>query len=259
MKTITYYLDKVIIGQILADGHVEKTGKNCRLSFSFGTNYEDYANWMYLILKNYCPNSVYSVLSTSKDKKYINYRLKTSTLTVFNKYRDIFYTENNGKYTKIVPNNIDKLLCPIVLAHLIMSDGTFSDSDNRIRIYTNQSSISECKMLANAITKNCNVECKVIFDRVGHSGNKQYILTIGKNQLTKLQNLVQFHMHHSMLYRVEIKSNSLFAKLIKSIEPNKNWMNCRKSCNYLICIEVCYIIIHLCLWHSEFVIKTFND
>ena len=44
MTTITQYLHKVIIGQILADGHVEKTGKNCRLSFSFGTAYFDYAN-----------------------------------------------------------------------------------------------------------------------------------------------------------------------------------------------------------------------
>lgn len=44
MKNITNYINKVIIGQILADGHVEKTGKNCRLSFSFGTNYQEYAN-----------------------------------------------------------------------------------------------------------------------------------------------------------------------------------------------------------------------
>lgn len=44
MKHITEYLHKVIIGQILADGHVEKTGKNCRLCFSFGAPYLEYAN-----------------------------------------------------------------------------------------------------------------------------------------------------------------------------------------------------------------------
>lgn len=44
LENITTYLDKVIIGQILADGYVEKTGSNCRLSFSFGTNYKEYAN-----------------------------------------------------------------------------------------------------------------------------------------------------------------------------------------------------------------------
>lgn len=42
MKTITQNLHKVIIGQILADG--ERTGKNCRLSFSFGTTYLEYGN-----------------------------------------------------------------------------------------------------------------------------------------------------------------------------------------------------------------------
>jgi hypothetical protein len=41
---INNYLNKVIIGQLLADGHVEQTGKNCRLSFSFGSTYLIYAH-----------------------------------------------------------------------------------------------------------------------------------------------------------------------------------------------------------------------
>lgn len=40
---ITNYTKKVLLGQLLADGNIEKIGKNCRLSFSFGSSYRNYA------------------------------------------------------------------------------------------------------------------------------------------------------------------------------------------------------------------------
>lgn len=197
MKTITNYLEKVIIGQILSDGYVERTGVNCRLSFSFGGAYLEYANW--IGIQDYCSNSVYSVVSVTKEKKYTNYRLKTRTNSIFNKYREMFYImQNNGKYRKAI--NIGDL--PIVLAHLIMGDGTFSTRDNRVRICTYSFSFEECTMLADAIKKKCAISCKVLLDRADSSGEKQYILTIGKNSLMKLQEVVLPHMHKSMLYRI---------------------------------------------------------
>ena len=205
VKDITTYLEKVIIGQILADGYVEKTGINCRLSFSFGTNYKEYADWIWHLLKDYCSNSVYPVVSVAKDKKYTNYRLKTKTSSIFNKYRTMFYIlQYNGKHKKIVPSAISDIICPIVLAHLIIGDGTFSTSDNRIRICTYNFTFNECVILSNAITNNCGIVCKVMFDRIGSSGDKQYVLTIGKNQLIKTQKVVFPHIHTSMLYRIGI-------------------------------------------------------
>lgn len=209
MKKITYNLNKIIIGQILADGHVEITGKNCRLSFSFGTAYQEYANWIYFLIKDYCSNSVYTVLSKAKDKSYINYRLKTRTNLIFNQYHEIFYKIlETGKYRKIVPINIEELICPIVLAHLIIGDGTFSPVDSRIRISTYNYTFQECEMLSKAIKNNCNIVSKVLYDRIGHSGEKQYILTIGKNQLIKVQQTVQIDMHQTILYRIGIISPS---------------------------------------------------
>jgi len=138
----------------------------------------------------------------TKEKKYTNYRLKSRTTVLFNKYRDIFYILEGGKYKKIIPVNIADLLCPIVLAHLIIGDGTFSSKDGRIRIYTNHFTFEECDILANAITLNCSIQCKVIFDRKGKTGDNQYILTIGKNQLIRLQEILSPHIHSSILYRI---------------------------------------------------------
>jgi len=194
--------NKIILGQILADGYVERTGKNCRLSFSFGTNSLDYANWISDIFSDYCSKGIYSVNSKTIDKLYINYRLKTKTLDIFNQYREMFYKNIDGKSIKIVPTNIQEIMCPIVLAHLIMGDGTFSKKDKRIRISTYNFTFNECNMLADSITKNCNINCKVLFDRVNSKNQKQYILTIGKKELIKVQKNVSIHMHKSMLYRI---------------------------------------------------------
>lgn len=201
--TISNYLNKVIIGQLLADGYVEKIGINCRLSFSFGTNYQPYALWIYSLFINYCSSGVYDVISKTKGKQFINYRLKTKTFSVFNNYRDEFYilTDNN-KYKKIVPTSIIYTICPIVLAHLIIGDGSFNKTDQRIRIYTNHFSFEECDILANSIINNCKINCKVLYDRTSTSGQKQYILTIGKKELIKLQNIVKYHIHDSILYRI---------------------------------------------------------
>ena len=198
------YLHKVIIGQLLADCYVERTSKNCRLSFSFGAKYKLYADWIYELFKDYCSKSVYVVNSKANKKEYSNYRLKTRTLSEFNQYRDMFYKLIDEKFVKIIPSNIQDIMCPIVLAHLIMGDGSFSKVDNRIRIFTNSFTFQECCLLADSITKNCDIECRVLFDRVGKKNEKQYILTIGKKQLTKVQTVLAPHMHKSMIYKIGI-------------------------------------------------------
>lgn len=40
---MTKFQRKIIIGQILGDAHIEKIKTNCRMSFSFGSNYQEYA------------------------------------------------------------------------------------------------------------------------------------------------------------------------------------------------------------------------
>lgn len=56
-------------------------------------------------------------------KLYENYRLRTEGLACLVAYRDIFYRVVDGCNVKIVPENIHEMICPIVLAHLLMGDG----------------------------------------------------------------------------------------------------------------------------------------
>jgi hypothetical protein len=124
---MTQFQRKIIIGQILGDAHIEKIMTNCRMSFSFGTNFQEYALWIYSLFTPFCKNSIYPVLVKAKEKCYTNYRLKTRTIKEFNEFHNLFYeySPEKGKYRKIIPELIRSEMCEIVLAHFIMGDGNF--------------------------------------------------------------------------------------------------------------------------------------
>ena len=82
-----------------------------------------------------------------------------------------------------------------------MGDGNYY-KDGRIRIYTNYYSYDECIILRNRIREGCGIQCEVLFDRIGSYQKKQYILTIAKSELKKVQTILMPHMHNSMLYRI---------------------------------------------------------
>lgn len=58
---------------------------------SFGTNYKMYAESIELLFKEYIfSTSLKAVEIKGKENIYINYRLKTRSLPVFNQYHDFF-------------------------------------------------------------------------------------------------------------------------------------------------------------------------
>lgn len=104
-------------------------------------------------------------------------------------------------------------MSPIALAHLIMGDGNYDATRNRVRIYTNGFTYADNVRLAEAIKINLNIQTSVMHDR-----KNQYILTIGATQLDKLREVVVPHMHTSMLYRVGASINSPYGYM-KRMSP----------------------------------------
>lgn len=116
-------------------------------------------------------------------------------------YYELFYkADSKGKFTKIIPLNIEELMSPVVLAHLIKGDGNLKQPDKIIRIYTNSFSIAEVNLLAEAITRKLNILTKVVHDR-----NNQYMITISKSQLPLVQETLKSHMHPSMFYKIDLE------------------------------------------------------
>lgn len=130
-------------------------------------------------------------------------RFKTVSLPLFKFYHELFYKPNfKGRYIKSIPQNIEQYLNPLVLAHLIMGDGNLKPKDNIIRIYTNSYTKEEVEVLALAITKKLNILTQVFHDR-----REQYIITISKNQLIKVRELLKPDMHLSMYYKLGIEED----------------------------------------------------
>ena len=194
-------LNSILIGIMLSDGGLYRSSPtaNVRFEMSFGEKYKSLAFHIGELFKDYMSNPVKPVEIKGKNKVYINYRLKTKTLPVFNSYFEMFYKFNHltNKYVKIVPDNIIDLMDPIVLAYLIQGDGNFDKNRNRVRIYTNSYKKQEVENLALAINTKLNIYTAPLYDR-----KDQWILTIGAKNLDLLRSLVLPHFHSSISYRL---------------------------------------------------------
>jgi LAGLIDADG DNA endonuclease family len=206
LKTLPLELNSILIGIMLGDGGIYRSTKsitsNSRFEMSFGQDSEIFANWIAGLFSNYMTTPLKSIEIKGTNKTYINYRLKTLTLPVFNQYRDMFYVFNplTNKYEKIVPKDINKLLDPIVLAYLLMGDGNFDKGRNRVRIYTNSFNKTDVENLALAINNKLGVYTGVLQD----NKNQWILLTIGAKYLDLLRKTVTPYFHPSMKYRIGI-------------------------------------------------------
>ena len=192
-----------LIGIMLGDGSIywPSITSNSGFEMSFVSNYKQFAESIGELFKDYLITPVKTIKIKGKDKIYINYRLKTKSLPVFNLYFNMFYKYNTekDKYVKIIPKNISDLLNPVVLAYLIMTDGNFDKTRNRVRIYTNSYIKEDVERLAKAINTKLGIYAGVLHDR-----KDQWIITIGSKQLSLLREIVSHHFESSMLYRIGV-------------------------------------------------------
>lgn len=161
---------------------------------------------LYNLFEPYC-DSLVRVVEVFNKKTKINHTqmaFKTVSLPLFLKYHKMFYIfdETLKRYTKIVPYNIEDIMTPVVLAHLIMGDGNLKPKDKIIRIYTNSFSKKDVERLGIAITNRLGIVTNTTFDR-----NNQYMLIISRNQLEKVRSIVLPYMHISMLYKLDLDPN----------------------------------------------------
>ncbi|CAL1705857.1 unnamed protein product [Somion occarium] len=208
--TLPKYLNDALIGIMLGDGYLYRSSltSNTRLECSLKEANLAYALYIYALFIHYIgskPN-ILNTASSSGDKTYGSIRLKTLSLPVFNYYHDLFYfrDSNKQKWIKKVPENINDLMSPVVLAFLLMGDGNYDINRKRIRIFTNSFTHSETILLAEAIKYKLNINASVLYDR-----KDQYIITIGAKQISLLQELVLEHFHPSMFYRIGLPNKTI--------------------------------------------------
>jgi len=194
---LTKQQKNVLIGTILGDGFLQKTGeKNARLRLEHSQKQKDYVLWKGNIFgRLFQGKPSYLERIHPKSKETYKYcRWQSSTTPSFGKWRKYFYP--NGK--KIIPRDIGEILNePISLAVWYMDDGYFNKIDRNSYIYLGRVTRAEAEILQEAIRKNFGIVATV-YDKK----NKGHALFFGVNETRKLQHLIRSFIIKSLQYKL---------------------------------------------------------
>jgi hypothetical protein len=187
----------VLIGTILGDGFLQKTGeKNARLRLEHSDKQKSYVLWKGSIFGRLFqgkPNYLERIHPKSKES-YKYCRWQSSASPSFGKWRKYFYPE--GK--KIIPSDLGKFLVhPISLAVWYMDDGYFNKIDRNSFIYLGRITLAEAEILQKAIEKNFGIVATV-YDKK----NKGFALFFGAVETKKLQKLMSPFIIESLQYKL---------------------------------------------------------
>ena len=194
----------IIIGSLLGDGHLEKRnrGIGTRIKFEQSNKNVEYLMWFhsYLSTRGYC-NTDKPKLKTRIRKNgeiYFHYSLNSYTFSSLNWIHDMFYKPigAEGKYVKIIPQNIEKYLNPIALAIWFMDDG--SKLKKGAKIATNCFTYKELLQLCEILKNKFNLTVTI------HSGgkNKGYTLYISSLSMTTFSNIIKPYVLPSLYYKL---------------------------------------------------------
>jgi predicted DNA-binding protein YlxM (UPF0122 family) len=180
-----------IVGTMLGDGCIRKSGKIPRLVLVHSKKHELYFHWKISQLDKY-----FNLWREQVHPRKNSTLLYTETLQHAGliDFYEMFY--KNG--TKIIPNNLDMYMTPYSLAIWFLDDGTLNSGTNH-RIHTNCFTYSEQVELKNLLKRCFDLECKIIERK-----DKQYILSFDRNNTVKLSNIIEPYVIPSMKYKLRL-------------------------------------------------------
>lgn len=186
----------VVIGSILGDGFLQKTGKNnARLRLEHGLKQKEYLIWKCQILANFFQSKPMFLERKNPifDKTYQYIRAQSYSGPEFGKLYRLFY--KNGR--KIIPNQIQKLLKdPLALAVWFMDDGYYYPRDKMSYIYLPKYDQGSLKNLLLVLSENFNLSPKLKIKKRG-----EYVLVFSVFETEKLLQLIRGFLIPSMVYK----------------------------------------------------------
>src|SRR5260221_1670994 len=197
---VPYFLDEILIGNILGDLYVNKRSNNAnsRLEFKQSIKNRIYIYHLYSLFQDYCssrPRIETITLKSQPGKEYKSIRFHTLTLPCFNYYCDLFYHFYGIKYTKIIPTNLSDLLTPIGLAYWIMDDGSKMSGSNGLVLCTESFTLKEHHILIAVLKNKFNLDCNI-------QESSRYRIYIQSKSRNKLLDLVHPHILPHFYYKL---------------------------------------------------------
>lgn len=187
----------VMIGSILGDGFLQKTGKkNARLRLEHSLKQKDYLLWKSQILSNFFQKKPDILERTNPKfgKTYQYIRNQSYSGLELGKFHKLFYVDSK----KVIPNKISKFLNdPLSLAVWFMDDGYYYPRDKIAYIYMpkyNQESINN---LLNALNLNYGLTPELKIKKRG-----EYVLIFTVKDTAKLMQIIRPYIIEPMSYKL---------------------------------------------------------
>ena len=187
----------ILVGLILGDGYLTKpcgASQKAALDIKYDKKYLSYLKWLHKELSIYNPSPI------RKKKGFHQFRFYTKRTKEIGKLRQLFY--RNGK--KIIPADIENyLINPITLAVWYQDDGTL-DFRNKYHanalIATHCFTFEECHLLADALSKNFNLDVRVC--RCQMRGKLYFRLYVASKSMNIFMQLVEPYIQNCFYYKL---------------------------------------------------------
>ena len=188
---------EILIGLILGDGYLQKTGKkNARLKLEHSEKQKDYIFWKYEKLKNWLQSQPKKIKRYNPffKKTYSYYRCQSHSSPVFGKLYRLFYEAGKKK----IPDNIKNLLrSPLTLAVWYMDDGYYYRRDKAAYIYLPAYSQEDLVKLLECLKSNFKLEPKIYYKKA----KRLPCLYFSSTETIKLFKIIKGFIIESLKYK----------------------------------------------------------
>lgn len=214
-KSINPKIWDIVTGEMLGDGHIKLENKspkvvnpeniNARLEFTFSSKVLYYVNYLkFNVLSDICNNTLPTPYPKDNPAQYWFSTKRMPYIT--NLHNEWYKVNNEGKYIKKLPDNIENLITPVSLAHWVMGDGYFQN--NLIYLCTDNFTKDEVLLLINILFNKFNIKSDIKIRKYYNNNNNiviHYRIKILHDSISDFINLVKPHMIPEMYYKLGLK------------------------------------------------------
>lgn len=177
----------ILFGTIMGDGYLQRTGqKNARLRLEHRKDQKEYLLWKVEQLRLLFQGKAKYLerIHPTTKRKYAYWRHQSQSTPYLGKLRKVFYPE--GK--KIIPENIEKYLTPLMLSVWYMDDGYYYSRDKCSYLYLGNVSKKEAEIVFTALLKKFHISTRVKRKKKG------YAIYFPPAETQKLKTLIKGHI-----------------------------------------------------------------
>lgn len=198
---LTQEQKEALIGIMLADGFLEKEKPTHNTRLRIDHTYPEQESYVLSLYNSFAslidmePVIVVRKADPRTSKIYKSIYVRTLRFPCLNEYHSLFYKDKK----KVIPLNIQDLLTPRGLAHLIMGDGFFYIGT--ITLCTESFTKEEQELLINALHEKLGIDA-TLNKRISGTGVQSYRIRISKKSMNKVIELVKPCFIAEMLYKL---------------------------------------------------------